>query len=146
MKVGPLLSESQGADLTRAVTIAEIKEAIDGIGNDKSPGPDGYSSMFYKKAWGTVGASVVAAVMEFFHTGKLLKEINHTVLALIPKSSFACEVGDFRPIACCNILYKMRSFWQLGLLVCLGVLLTKANLLLLVAGIYQTISTWLRFF
>ena len=39
----------------------------------------------------------------------MLKQINHSVLALIPKSKNADRVEDFRPIACCNVIYKVIS-------------------------------------
>ncbi|GFS35711.1 hypothetical protein Acr_00g0041690 [Actinidia rufa] len=39
----------------------------------------------------------------------MLKQINHYVLALIPKSKAADKVEDFRPIACCNVMYKVIS-------------------------------------
>lgn len=62
-----------------------------------------------KKAWSVVGSSVTAAVKEFFVTGRLLKQLNHTVLALLPKSHHATEVSDYRPIACIYIVYKLIS-------------------------------------
>ncbi|GJR33442.1 protein LAZ1 [Tanacetum coccineum] len=40
---------------------------------------------------------------------KLLKEINHTFLALIPKVPTPLKVTDFRPISCCNVIYKCIS-------------------------------------
>nr|GEX52239.1 hypothetical protein [Tanacetum cinerariifolium] len=54
-------------------------------GNDKSPGPDGYTTAFFKEAWDTVRSDVTYVVREFFVNGRLLKEINHTIIALIPK-------------------------------------------------------------
>ncbi|GJU29253.1 trichome birefringence-like protein 3 [Tanacetum coccineum] len=39
----------------------------------------------------------------------LLKEINHTFLALIPKVPTPLKVADFRPISCCNVIYKCIS-------------------------------------
>ncbi|KAL2246474.1 UNVERIFIED_CONTAM: hypothetical protein Sindi_2915600, partial [Sesamum indicum] len=41
---GPILSPEQTADLCRAVTPLEVKEAIFHISDNKAPGPDGYSS------------------------------------------------------------------------------------------------------
>ncbi|GFY84194.1 hypothetical protein Acr_03g0009680 [Actinidia rufa] len=41
---------------------------------------------------------------------QMLKQINHAVLALIPKSKAADRVEDFRPIACCNVMYKPYNF------------------------------------
>lgn len=37
------------------------------------------------------------------------KGVNSTILALIPKTENAERMKDFRPIACCNLLYKVIS-------------------------------------
>ncbi|KAL2226578.1 UNVERIFIED_CONTAM: putative ribonuclease H protein [Sesamum indicum] len=74
---------------------------------DKAPGPDGYSSGFFKASWPIVGGEVTRAVLDFFTTGRLLKQINTTILALIPKVHSPMSVGDFRPTSCCNVLYKI---------------------------------------
>ncbi|XP_074305233.1 uncharacterized protein LOC141640282 [Silene latifolia] len=73
---------------------------------DKSPGPDGYTSQFYKDSWDIVGQEVCDAVKDFFHSGQLLKQLNTTNITLIPKGSNPKTVFEFRPIACCNTLYK----------------------------------------
>lgn len=46
------------------------------------------------------------AVKEFFKNGKLLKQLNHAAIALIPKTKHAPEAKDFRPISCCNVICK----------------------------------------
>ncbi|GJY80402.1 RNA-directed DNA polymerase, eukaryota, reverse transcriptase zinc-binding domain protein [Tanacetum coccineum] len=53
------LNEQVATDMIRNVTTQEVKEALFSIGDDKSLGPDG--------------------------NGNLLKELNHTIIALIPK-------------------------------------------------------------
>lgn len=35
--------------------------------------------------------------------------VNFTILALIPKKNQAQMMKDFRPIACCNLMYKVIS-------------------------------------
>ncbi|KAK4384368.1 hypothetical protein Sango_3068900 [Sesamum angolense] len=72
-------------ELVQSVTREEIKDAFFDIAEDKAPGPDGYSSGFYKAAWPVIGEEVVKAILEFFTTGRLLKQVNTTILALIPK-------------------------------------------------------------
>lgn len=79
------------------------------INDSKSAGPelpDGYTSAFFKASWNIIGEDITNAILEFFKSGQLLKEINHTVMALLPKVSTPYKVTDFRPISCCNVLYN----------------------------------------
>nr|GEW90443.1 hypothetical protein [Tanacetum cinerariifolium] len=48
-------------------------------------GPDGYTSYFFKKAWSCIREAVCVAVKDFFLNGKLLREVNATLIALVPK-------------------------------------------------------------
>ncbi|GJV82914.1 hypothetical protein Tco_1522812 [Tanacetum coccineum] len=96
-------------NMVKLVTNEEIKRVMYGIGDDKAPGPDGFTSVFFKKGRDVVGPDVCNAVKDFFINGMLLKEINHTFLALIPKTTTPLKVNDYRPISCCNVLYKCIS-------------------------------------
>ncbi|XP_022862530.1 uncharacterized protein LOC111382721 [Olea europaea var. sylvestris] len=78
---GPKLSGENAMLLVRDFTRQEIKDALFSIGDDKSP--------------------------EFFATGSLLKQTNHTIIALVPKGNQSTSVEDYRPIACCNVFYKV---------------------------------------
>ncbi|GJT55892.1 hypothetical protein Tco_0990946 [Tanacetum coccineum] len=64
------LSPEEATDMIREVTDKEIKNALFDIGDNKAPGPDSYSSIFFKKAWGIIGKDVCDAVKEFFLLGK----------------------------------------------------------------------------
>ncbi|KAJ9564993.1 hypothetical protein OSB04_000959 [Centaurea solstitialis] len=103
------LSLTQSLDIIRPISDEEIKNAIFSIGNDKAPGSDGFSSKFFKASWEVVGKDVMVAVHNFFYSGRLLKEVNHTLLCLIPKCPNASRVGDYRPISCCSVIYKTIS-------------------------------------
>lgn len=39
----------------------------------------------------------------------LLKELNSTIISLLPKVTTPLKVTDYRPISCCNVLYKCIS-------------------------------------
>ncbi|CAH1453519.1 unnamed protein product [Lactuca virosa] len=92
--------------MVRPIEDEEIKHAIFDIGNDKAPGPDGFTSTFFKKAWHIVGIEVCKAVKEFFLNGQLLQAVNHTILALLPNVEVPNTMKDFCPISCCNVIYK----------------------------------------
>ncbi|XP_060210448.1 uncharacterized protein LOC132637368 [Lycium barbarum] len=87
-----------------------LQQAITQLKDDqdinKSPGPDGYSSGFFKAAWEIIGKDVIEAVLDFFRNDKLLKQLNTTNIALIPKIPGPEFASQFRPISCCNVLYK----------------------------------------
>ncbi|GJY18409.1 protein LAZ1 [Tanacetum coccineum] len=103
------LIQHKADNMVRGVLDSKIRCAMFLIGNDKAPSPDGFTLIFFKKAWDVVGFEVCNAVRDFFTNGKLLQEINHTILALLPKVSTPTLVNDFRPISCCNVIYKCIS-------------------------------------
>lgn len=102
-------SETDCARLVREVTREEIKEVIFKMPTSKSPGPDGFTSEFFREAWSVIGNDIVVAIQSFFLKGFLPKGINSTILALIPKKEEAFGMKDYRPISCCNVLYKAIS-------------------------------------
>ncbi|CAN1304729.1 LINE-1 reverse transcriptase homolog [Linum perenne] len=100
------LSPQEASQLIEPITAKEVRDAMFSINSDKSPGPDGYTAHFFKSSWGIVGPDIIAAVQEFFQDGILPFQVNATILALVPKVKNADEMKNFRPIACCNVLYK----------------------------------------
>lgn len=92
--------------LIQDVTTEEIKRAMFAIGGDKAPGPDGFSASFFHKNWSIVGPDVVNAVTYFFSHKCLPKGWNATAFTLVPKLSCPLTMKDYRPIACCNVIYK----------------------------------------
>ncbi|GJU45854.1 putative reverse transcriptase domain, reverse transcriptase zinc-binding domain protein [Tanacetum coccineum] len=75
-----MLSSDVANNMVRAVSDREIRDAIFSMGDDKSSGPD-----------------------------VLLKEFNYTIIALISKVATPMKINDYRPISCCNVLFKCIS-------------------------------------
>ncbi|KAL0294111.1 UNVERIFIED_CONTAM: hypothetical protein Sangu_3225100 [Sesamum angustifolium] len=100
------ITTAEASLLVTPVTLSEVKEAFFAIDVESAPGPDGYTSAFFRNAWPVIGQAMFQAIGEFFRTGKMLKQINTTLISLIPKVSLPRYVSDYRPIACCNVLYK----------------------------------------
>ncbi|GJT07833.1 hypothetical protein Tco_0842295 [Tanacetum coccineum] len=96
-------------DMVREISDDEIKIIMFDIGDDRASGPDGFMFAFFKKGWDVIGSDVCKAIREFFTNGCLLKEINHTFIALIPNVPTPIRVNYYRPISCCNVIYKCIS-------------------------------------
>ncbi|XP_074278172.1 uncharacterized protein LOC141601769 [Silene latifolia] len=106
VKTGPLISDQHRDILMKPVSPDEIKNCIFSIPANKSPSPDGFTSRFYRDSWEIIGKDIIGAVMDFFSSGELLKQINTTTLTLIPKVKHLVSVLEYRPIVCCNVIYK----------------------------------------
>ncbi|KAL9677072.1 hypothetical protein QQ045_005299 [Rhodiola kirilowii] len=102
-----MVSTEQCRVLVRGATDKEIWSVLNSIGDDKAPGPDGFSARFYKKNWNTVGKELCKGVKHCLHSNALPKGVNAAYITLIPKSSQASKPEDYRPISCCNVTYKI---------------------------------------
>ncbi|XP_050222539.1 uncharacterized protein LOC126672629 [Mercurialis annua] len=80
---GIVLDDSDRAELAKEVSPKEVKAVIFSINEDKTPGPDGYTSAFSRKP----------EVL-------MLRQANSAVITLIPKVNCPESIGDYGPIAC----------------------------------------------
>ncbi|CAN6710400.1 unnamed protein product [Malus baccata var. baccata] len=81
-------------DLMSPISDEEILEAAFQIPSTRAPGPD---------------ADMVKTIKAFWHSGTLLRKLNHTNLVLIPKVKCPRKMTQFRPIALCNVSYKILA-------------------------------------
>ncbi|KAM2566578.1 hypothetical protein TB1_009061 [Malus domestica] len=95
--------------LTAPVTEEEIIVAAFQIPPTRAPGPDGFSGCFYQDHWDTVGKDVIRIIKAFWHSGRLQRKLNHTNLVLIPKVKCPKNMTQYRPIALCNVIYKILA-------------------------------------
>ena len=75
----------------------------------KAPGPDGMPPIFFQYYWDSIGDDVSCAVLCCLNSSIIPASLNQTFITLIPKSKSPEKVFEFRPIALCNILYKLIS-------------------------------------
>ena len=102
----PSITAAQALDLQVPFSNDDIFKTLKTMAKNKCPGPDGFTVEFYLASWSIVGDDVCNAILYFFNTLHLPRIINSTALALVPKSQSPSSMADFRPIACCNTLYK----------------------------------------
>ena len=105
--VQPVVSDDMRADLDKPFSSEEVGQAIREMAPLKAPGPDGMPPLFFQTYWTEVGMDVTQAVLSCLNSRSILKSINHTFIALIPKINNPERVSDFRPISLCNVIYNI---------------------------------------
>ena len=64
-------------------------------------------AFFYQKYWHIVGGLTTVASLYFLNSGFLLKELNKTLVAMIPKVEYPKMVSHYKTISLCNVAYKI---------------------------------------
>lgn len=65
--------------------------------------------IFFHHYWSSIGDDVVKAVLSCLNSNHISSGLSHTFIPLIPKVKSPESITEFRPIALCNILYKLIS-------------------------------------
>ncbi|KAA3480964.1 reverse transcriptase [Gossypium australe] len=88
---------------------SNMNGALDNSVTDKELGIDRLSSLFYKEIWGVVAKDVLKLCHKVLDGRKDVKDINETVIVLIPKVNEPKDMTHFHPISLCRVIYKMIS-------------------------------------
>eukprot|EP00253_Pinus_taeda_P006621 PITA_06621 len=75
----------------------------------KAPGPDGFTTTFFHTFRELIKLEVWQVVEEPRALHWLLHSLNSAFIALIPKEEESSTPDKFRPIALCNVIYKVIS-------------------------------------
>ncbi|KAF7822054.1 reverse transcriptase [Senna tora] len=105
----PCITNEEKLSLTTPLSSEEIEHALFLMKPDKAHGPDGLPPMFFQRFWPVVKDELIASVKSFFDRGYLLKELNQTLITIIPKNQCPEQFKDFRPITLCNVIVKIIS-------------------------------------
>lgn len=73
----------------------------------KAPGPYGFSTNFFHAFWELIKEEVWQVVEESRSLHWILPSLNSTFIALVPKEDSTITPDKFRPIALCNVIYKV---------------------------------------
>ncbi|GKV46638.1 hypothetical protein SLEP1_g53612 [Rubroshorea leprosula] len=103
------ISDEQRLWLERPFSDEEIEEGLKSCAGGKAPGPDGYNFNFLKLFWNCIKEDFVNFFREFHQHSRLVKGLNSSFLALIPKKLSTRELKDFRPISLIGCMYKLLA-------------------------------------
>ncbi|KAK2634593.1 hypothetical protein Ddye_029385 [Dipteronia dyeriana] len=76
----------------------EVWSALYGCDGNKAPGPDGINLNFVKTNWSIIKYDFMNFMQDFYNDGSVVKDLNKTFIALIPKILSPDSIKDFRPI------------------------------------------------
>lgn len=102
-------TEEQNVKLRVTPSEKEIWIILKSMANGKAPGMDGLTTKIIKHHWKTVKHIVIAAILHFFYTKRMLRSLNLAILTLIPKKNAPERLEDYRPISCLGVMYKIFS-------------------------------------
>lgn len=105
------VSIEDNASLMQPFTKKEFKRAIVSMHPDKclGPGPDGYNPGFYQYFWNLCSDNIFTECCNWLESGQFPPDLNMTNISLIQKGNMMATMKDWRPIALCNVLYKIIS-------------------------------------
>eukprot|EP00253_Pinus_taeda_P008598 PITA_08598 len=104
-----LISEEQNSLLLKPISLQEVETAAFSLKAGKAPGPDGFTSNFFHYFWELIKWEVWQVAEESRSMRWMYPGLNATFIALIPKSEESNKPDKYRPIALCNIIYKIIS-------------------------------------
>lgn len=98
------ISQQMNDNLTKVVEEEGTTDAVFSMNQNKSPAIDGMSPLFFPKFWYIIKNDIITAIQTFFHSGLMLKFVNHTVITLIPKVENPTTFRHYRPTSLCKVL------------------------------------------
>jgi len=107
--VPALITQEQNAALLRPITIEEVDQALEDTPKCKAPGPDDFTSDFFHYCWPMIRTEVWEILEDSRATGQVLQALNATFLTLVPKEGQAHRLEQYKPIALCNVVYKLLT-------------------------------------
>ncbi|XP_031120574.1 uncharacterized protein LOC116023707 [Ipomoea triloba] len=105
----PRVSQDHNNSLLRPFEVEEVKVALSSMFPDKALGPDGMNPGFYQQFWDVVGSDVSSFILHCLNTCSFPSGLNDTNVVFIPKKKCPEMVSDLRPIALCNVVYKIMA-------------------------------------
>jgi hypothetical protein len=86
-----------------------MDQVVQEMPNGKALGPDGFTVEFFKSYWEVVKYDIYGVVEDSKQSTSILKDLNATMITLIPKENESRTLDFYRTIELCNVLYNIIS-------------------------------------
>jgi len=106
----PRIDEDWAKKLGSPISPQEVKEAINSMQNEKSPGPDGFTVEFYKAYSNLLVPILVRMYNNSFQEGQLPSTLHMASISLLSKKDRdPTSCGSSRPISLLIVDYKILA-------------------------------------
>lgn len=106
----PTISLENLEQLEKPITKQEIEQVINSMQNSKVPGPDGYTSEFYKAFKEQISILLLDVFNEALHRGSLPPTFYHASISLIhKKDKDPLDPASYRPVSLLNVDNKILA-------------------------------------
>ena len=104
------LQEHENQELEDEISIDEVRNALKGFQNNKSPGDDGFTKEFYEAFFDLLGNALLESFNAGFVNGTLSVSQRRGIISLIPKDeNNLTTLSNWRPITLLNVDYKILA-------------------------------------
>jgi hypothetical protein len=95
-------------DLEVLFTEDKVRSVVRNLPNDKAPGPDSFTGLFYKVAWDIIKSDVLNALHAFWaQDGRSFSHLNGAYMVLLKKKAQPAEIKDCRPVSLIHSFGKL---------------------------------------
>ncbi len=103
------ISTETNQELTKDLTLKEIRDAIAAMLKGKAPRGDGVPTEFFHEFAEEISPTLLRAFSTMLRTGETSESFNKGLITLIPKSGDHAKLGNWRPITLLGSLYKILA-------------------------------------
>ncbi|KAK3218813.1 hypothetical protein Dsin_012783 [Dipteronia sinensis] len=103
------LSLEEKETLDDEYSVEEVWKALASCDGNKAPGIDRLKLNFLKENWDVIKADFMMFIKEFYRDSSIIKDLNRTFTALIPKTYKPTFMKDFRLISLVGSMYKVLA-------------------------------------